>query len=608
MNPSRQFRTTRSWYRITPAGTRSARRGFTLVEMLVAVTLVLIMLMMFAQVFGVASDINTKVRGLSRNDQRSRLVSTIIVSDLEKRTFRTVIPFASGETAGGRDRDLENRQGYIYISENDPDDDSDDVLQLTVRADLQRKSSDPTPYYGLVQDPVGSAKFRLAGLNRQETPNSANGAEVCYFLRNGVLFRRVLLMYEATNGRQQPIDDTLANATKMFDPNHPAPYLPGYFWRDFDFSAHYTPTGARLHTPSSFKNDTTSVFSLGQPRHRFGHSHSTTGVHQGNPCEYITGPGPDGLYQTNDDRPFFIGRYTHEETSNSNFTYPQQSSFDPMAHWSQTQNQLAVGYDGVVGAAPQGQGGFRGGPRRGQDILMTDVHSFDIKVWDDQWHEFVDVGHNRKLNIGTANSPDWRNWGLYNYNLSNNTLKPIPQNGNAPTLSREDQNGNGQLDPGEDQNNNGLLDPGTVDYGPNGTTSNRVFDTWHPSQSHRPPFRPTYYQHYVRAYGIATNPVPLWQPDTQYQAGTSFVFPPREPGGRLLMRCLQSGRSSLQEPDWPSADGARVQEPSSMNSPGPIWQVINNWLPLRAIQVTIRFRDQTSGLMRQMTCVHSLLD
>ena len=74
------------------------------------------------------------------------------------------------------------------------------------------------------------------------------------------------------------------------------------------------------------------------------------------------------------------------------------------------------------------------------------------------------------------------------------------------------------------------------------------------------------------------------------------------------MRCLQSGRSSLQEPDWPSADGARVQEPNSMNSPGPIWQVVNNWLPLRAIQVTIRFRDQTSGLMRQMTCVHSLLD
>ena len=91
--------------------------------MLVAVTLVLMMMMMFAQVFEVAADINTKVRGLSRNDQRSRLVSTIIVSDLEKRTFRSVIPFASGETTGGRDRDLENRQGYFFVSENDPDDD-----------------------------------------------------------------------------------------------------------------------------------------------------------------------------------------------------------------------------------------------------------------------------------------------------------------------------------------------------------------------------------------------------------------------------------------------------------------------------------------------------
>ncbi|MEE3365212.1 MAG: prepilin-type N-terminal cleavage/methylation domain-containing protein, partial [Planctomycetota bacterium] len=100
MNPTSPFQPPRSCHRITPARTRCARGGFTLVEMLVAVTLVLMMMMMFAQVFEGAAGINTKVRGLSRNDQRSRLVSTIIVSDLEKRTFRTVIPFASGETAG----------------------------------------------------------------------------------------------------------------------------------------------------------------------------------------------------------------------------------------------------------------------------------------------------------------------------------------------------------------------------------------------------------------------------------------------------------------------------------------------------------------------------
>ena len=211
---------------------------------------------------------------------------------------------------------------------------------------------------------------------------------------------------------------------------------------------------------------------------------------------------------------------------------------------------------------------------------MTGAHSFDIKVWDDQWSEFVDVGHNRKRLFNGA----LKNYGLYSYNLSNNTQKPIPQNNNPPQASP------------------------TAAYGPNGPAGNRVFDTWHPAQTRRPPFRPTYYQHYVKRYGIATNPVPVWKPGTQYVAGTSFVFPPREPGGRLLMQCTQSGRSSLQEPDWPSADGARVQEPNSMNSPGPIWQVVNNWLPLRAIQVTIRFRDQTSGLMRQMTCVHSLLD
>src|SRR5690606_9907138 len=32
-------------------------------------------------------------------------------------------------------------------------------------------------------------------------------------------------------------------------------------------------------------------------------------------------------------------------------------------------------------------------PRRGVDLMLTNVHSFDIKVWDDIVGDFVDLGH-----------------------------------------------------------------------------------------------------------------------------------------------------------------------------------------------------------------------
>ncbi|MFP6700469.1 MAG: prepilin-type N-terminal cleavage/methylation domain-containing protein, partial [Planctomycetaceae bacterium] len=111
----------------------STPAGFTMVEMLVAVTLVLIMMMMFAEVFEIASGMHHRVRGLARNDQRARIMQNIIDSDISKRTFRHMVPFAQNETGYGRDQRLGERQGYVYISENNPNDDSDDVLQLTIR-------------------------------------------------------------------------------------------------------------------------------------------------------------------------------------------------------------------------------------------------------------------------------------------------------------------------------------------------------------------------------------------------------------------------------------------------------------------------------------------
>ncbi|MDP7275999.1 MAG: prepilin-type N-terminal cleavage/methylation domain-containing protein [Planctomycetaceae bacterium] len=562
---------------------RGSLRGFTLVEMLVAVTLVLIMLMMFAQVFEIASGMHHQVQGTARNDQRGRIIANIFQADLDKRSFRHLVPFAPGETAYGRDRRIEERQGYFYVSENNPYDDTDDCLQLTVRSAILRTNADPTPYYGLVSAwPIGST-VPIHGLNRQETGNSANAAEISYFLRNGVLYRRILLLYQSIGRRPQPFDDT--NSREFFDTNHPTPYLPsnqnaynaggdntwntrddkGNFWKDFDFSAQYTSTGAKLHNNQSLINIArASNFPLGIPSARFGHDHAT-----GLPREFAPGPGPDSLWSTTDDGPFFIGRFTHEETSHYLFRYPQTASKDtggnlindgnPMKSTNVGNNPLVVDDDGVVRQ-------YRGGPRRSEDILMSNVHSFDIKVWDELAMSFVDIGH-----LGA----------IGDFTLANRANQA---------------------------------------YGPGGPSGNRVFDTWHPTISSAAPYRPT---HYVQRT-TAANRKGSWTPSTPYSVG-NVVFPENEPGGTLAFLCTQitgAGLSRSLPPDWSESPGTLIRETEDLNNNLTLdmgedtngngqldsitWQTIDNWLPLKAIRITIRYRDPNSELLRQMTQIYTL--
>src|SRR5437588_4369291 len=96
--------------RIDTSG-RSVRRGFTLVEMLVAVGLVVMMMTMFTMIFQMATHCMTVQKGMADNDQRVRLVQSFLRNDLNGakfdkvdptkpipyRTFRNVIPFAADE-------------------------------------------------------------------------------------------------------------------------------------------------------------------------------------------------------------------------------------------------------------------------------------------------------------------------------------------------------------------------------------------------------------------------------------------------------------------------------------------------------------------------------
>src|SRR5262249_49468603 len=121
------------------------RAGFTLVEMLVATGISILMLTLFLTIFQMATQAMTVQKGMSANDQKARLVQIMLRNDLNGdpcdkcdsgkqkpyRTFRNLVPYGADED---NEPNFDNtaRDGYFYISENNPDNDADDVLQFTV--------------------------------------------------------------------------------------------------------------------------------------------------------------------------------------------------------------------------------------------------------------------------------------------------------------------------------------------------------------------------------------------------------------------------------------------------------------------------------------------
>src|SRR5262249_46501805 len=131
------------------------------------------------------------------------------------------------------------------------------------------------------------------------------------------------------------------------------------FYADFDYAVFFDGSGIRFHGGSSLHWCAT-VFSLTNPAYRFGFdSTSPSGDGYGLPPEFV---GTS-----------FIGRFTHAETSHPSFNFPGRCSvFIP--------NPLSKAKPLNVSKGTVTQ--FANGPRAGEDLLVSNVHAFDIKVWD----------------------------------------------------------------------------------------------------------------------------------------------------------------------------------------------------------------------------------
>jgi type II secretory pathway pseudopilin PulG len=394
-----------------------SRWGFTLIEMLIAVTLVLMMMTMFAEIFQIAAGSMSKQRAISENDQRARMLDVVIRGDLMKRTFDNVTPFVHLQdtlhVAGG----LSRRDGYWYYAENNPFDDTDDVLCFTAEF-TNEEPSGYSPFLGRATPlntagPSGSEPDFDDGI----PPSSASGiptnnsgqsacAEIAYFLRGGNLCRRVLLIRDKDDTDSQPRH---SNGQRVIGTTYSAGT--GSFYRDFDYSAFYyrgkysassglSGGGVRFHGRNpSLSNDANSetllqfestpvaplqpqdqfrYVSLGIPQTRFGHDPWT-----GLPREHASA-GADGQVGTGDDEDF-IGRFTMIECSHADFGYPGylasiptngRPDFDqsPVStHWNLPYDSMSHSVTAYT-TSPQ--------HRRGEDVLMSNVLGFDVKVWD----------------------------------------------------------------------------------------------------------------------------------------------------------------------------------------------------------------------------------
>ncbi len=449
------------------------RRGFTLIEMLVAVALVVLMMSIFASIFQFSTQTMAVQKGTAENDQHVRLVMTVLRGDLTKRTFGDVSPFFTGETVGAADP----RQGYLYIGENDPDDDTDDVLQLTVK-------SPNDPFFGrayLLTGNIGTDPNQPEfddGIVSANGAGSSEQAEVSWFLRHGTLYRRVLLI-------RQPIKPTITtDGTPMSGPSGNVAAIPitlyegtaptataRNFATDMDYSAYYDGTKAQFHHyTASLTNGTGGAsYALGLSNYRFGFD-PVSGQPREFSTQYLNSAGATVV------QPRFIGRFTHEETSyiqgGSNptvsFGYPARATGASPNPYTAT-----LTYDESTGKVREFTTGGQN-DRTGEDILMTNVHRFDVKVFDDA------AGLGPDSQPGVAGVDDD---GLNGIDDAGEIGWPGSDDGDFKDVGHS---GFRFLAVPPDRSFYGASKVANATYSPAGKYR---FDTWHPNAVGQPPFR-----------------------------------------------------------------------------------------------------------------------
>ena len=186
-----------------PPNRRPDRRGVTLIEMLVVVALVVLMMTILASIFQAATGAISSSRTFQELDNNLRFLDMTIRQDLAGATARMTPPLNPALNLG-----------YFEYGENAPADaqgeDTDDYIAWTCKA------PEGQFYTGRV--------WLAAATNLDVMPVTITSqfAEVIYFLRNGNLYRRVLLILPERKG-------TFASGSSRISPFVTGTFDPDYF-------------------------------------------------------------------------------------------------------------------------------------------------------------------------------------------------------------------------------------------------------------------------------------------------------------------------------------------------------------------------------------------
>ncbi|MBX9789180.1 MAG: prepilin-type N-terminal cleavage/methylation domain-containing protein [Pirellulales bacterium] len=197
----------------------SPRRGFTLVEMLVAVAITLLMMTTVVTVFGLVMDSISNSRSTIEMTDRLRAARNRLALDLQGATAPTTPPL-SPDASQGYFEIIEGPIGAIYPAaafatrSDEPADtssgllnadytvgDNDDVLMLTVRSAAKEPFTGRFTPWNFVNDPSSQPPPQAVG---DPVIVESRVAEVCWFLRGTTLYRRVLLVLPGPVAVQLP--------------------------------------------------------------------------------------------------------------------------------------------------------------------------------------------------------------------------------------------------------------------------------------------------------------------------------------------------------------------------------------------------------------------
>jgi len=623
----------------------SQRNAFTLVEMLVSVTLVLLMMGLFASIFQIATGSMTKQRGISEQDQRARILATNVRKDLQHRTFRYMYPFCPEENHLTSPTSFANRTGYFYISTNDPYTGLDDVIQFTVNANITTEDPDSTPFFGRAAELVDRSTSGASPTSLHINPNqpetddgafAANSgasspyAEICYFVRNGNLYRRVVLIREPLNvagqnlvaqptsrsgynylsGQPDRTDvttyDGLFKVTNgSFRADGGGGTLSNDFQLLFDHSAFANFSGSNqsaavlgVEALSNETNDPAGNM-LANPARRWGFNFNPLSKRSREHSRISNATSPS----------VFIGRYTHAETSSLNFNFPQNScrveTIPPDSTVADSNTLLGNGNpmdvvntpvtlnaNGVVSEFDSAASEGRGGIRRVEDLLLANVHEMKVELWDQRLQRFVVPGHSSR-NFGTGELGDF-----HINRCLNPKAVPIDNLNNGAVfdtwhskVAAYDSDGDSSLEFGE-------LHPPYMSYN---FYPPAVVGTVGPHCPFWQPSAP------VDTYAVGSIVLPEWK-DVAPLGVFSYNEISEPSMFQIGLKCIAvndadgDGVENGPAIRFPAAAGQRVTD-------GEItWESFDNRRPLQSIRLTFRFHDKTSDNMRQLSLVIPVTD